>query len=236
MCGCRQATTAVQEPKCSRQNSPEGHETEAAPELTGGGGGIGFWWEAGVVKYLQQRYPSSMANWQMRGASAGALTATLAACKVDMDRAYESAKRLAEEHELFERALGLTESRYVLAMQAMLAALVLEAWVPFGAESRGRLKIAVRDVHTFKLVLIDDFATKSELIDANMASAHIPFFLDWRPFAVYRYHDDKLKMGRFDFVKLKDPNEVRRMIASGFEYAQRMDAAGALKPHFGSGP
>lgn len=53
---------------------------------------------------------------------------------------------------------------------------------------RGRLKIAVRDVHTFKLVLIDDFATKSELIDANMASAHIPFFLDWRPFAVYRYH------------------------------------------------
>lgn len=49
-----------------------------------------------------------MANWQMRGASAGALTATLAACKVDMDRAYASAKRLAEEHKLFERALGLT--------------------------------------------------------------------------------------------------------------------------------
>lgn len=53
---------------------------------------------------------------------------------------------------------------------------------------RGRLKIAVRDMHSFKLVLIDDFATKSELIDANMASAHIPFFLDWRPFAVYRYN------------------------------------------------
>ena len=43
-------------------------------------------------------------------------------------------------------------------------------------------------MHSFKLVLIEDFATKSELIDANMASAHIPFFLDWRPFAVYRYH------------------------------------------------
>lgn len=48
--------------------------------------------------------------------------------------------------------------------------------------------------------------------------------------------DDKLSMGRFDFVKLKDPNEVRRMISSGFEYAERMDAAGALKPHFGTGP
>lgn len=137
----------MQEPTSSRQISREGPKTDAAPQLTGGGGGIGFWWEAGqwlcltniappvrvqlllltrllrpslcckelftgaapgVVKYLQQRYPSSMATWQMRGASAGALTATLAACNVDMDRAYESAKRLAEEHKLFERALGLT--------------------------------------------------------------------------------------------------------------------------------
>lgn len=48
--------------------------------------------------------------------------------------------------------------------------------------------------------------------------------------------DEKLNMGRFDFVKLKDPNEVRRMITNGYEYAQCMDAAGALKPHFGSGP
>ena len=54
---------------------------------------------------------------------------------------------------------------------------------------RGRLKIAVRDMHTFKLVLIDQFDSKAELIDANMASAHIPFFLDWKPFAVYRYEN-----------------------------------------------
>lgn len=52
--------------------------------------------------------------------------------------------------------------------------------------ARGRLKIAVRDMHTLKLVLIDQFDNKAELIDANLASAHIPFFLDWRPFAVYR--------------------------------------------------
>jgi hypothetical protein len=53
--------------------------------------------------------------------------------------------------------------------------------------SRGRLKIAVRDMHTFKLTMIDQFDSKAELIDANMASAHIPFFLDWRLFAKYRY-------------------------------------------------
>ncbi len=52
---------------------------------------------------------------------------------------------------------------------------------------RNRLKIAVRDMHTFKLVLLDQFDSKAELVDANLASAHIPFFLDWKPFAVYRY-------------------------------------------------
>ena len=54
------------------------------------------------------------------------------------------------------------------------------------APCRGRLKLVVTDVRNFQLAYIDDFATKAELIDANMASAHIPFFLDWRPFATYR--------------------------------------------------
>lgn len=40
---------------------------------------------------------------------------------------------------------------------------------------------------SFQLTYIDDFATKEELIDACMASAHIPFFLDWRATAKYRY-------------------------------------------------
>ena len=41
-------------------------------------------------------------------------------------------------------------------------------------------------VPSFQLSYIDDFASKEELIDACMASAHIPFFLDWRPTATYR--------------------------------------------------
>lgn len=51
---------------------------------------------------------------------------------------------------------------------------------------RGRLKLVVTDVRSLQLSYIDDFATKEELIDANLASAHIPFFLDGRPFASYR--------------------------------------------------
>jgi hypothetical protein len=49
-----------------------------------------------------------MEAWQMRGASAGALTATLAACHVDVDHAFDCAERLAREYRLCERSLGLT--------------------------------------------------------------------------------------------------------------------------------
>ena len=52
---------------------------------------------------------------------------------------------------------------------------------------RGRLKLVVTNVKALQLAYIDDWETKAELIDANMASAHIPFFLDWRPFATYRF-------------------------------------------------
>ncbi len=60
---------------------------------------------AGAVKYLQQRF--DIQKWQMRGASAGALVATLAACNVDSEVAFECAHRLSEEKKLFERPLGL---------------------------------------------------------------------------------------------------------------------------------
>ena len=51
---------------------------------------------------------------------------------------------------------------------------------------RVRLKVVVTKVPSFQLVYIDEFATKDELIDACMASAHIPFFLDWKATATYR--------------------------------------------------
>lgn len=49
------------------------------------------------------------------------------------------------------------------------------------------MKLVVTDIRGFQLAYVDDFATKDELIDANLASAHIPFFLDGRPFASFRY-------------------------------------------------
>ena len=60
---------------------------------------------AGVIKYLSQVYDLSQV--QFRGASAGALVSTFAACGVTPDAALATAHELALEYQIFERPLGL---------------------------------------------------------------------------------------------------------------------------------
>ena len=43
--------------------------------------------------------------------------------------------------------------------------------------------------------------------------------------------DEELKFQRFDFVKLRDPEEIQGMMKMGFEYAERLDRAGSLQPY-----
>jgi hypothetical protein len=43
--------------------------------------------------------------------------------------------------------------------------------------------------------------------------------------------DEELKFNRFDFVKLRNPEEIQGMIRMGYEYAERLDKAGALEPY-----
>lgn len=45
--------------------------------------------------------------------------------------------------------------------------------------------------------------------------------------------DELLKSTRLDFVKLKDPEEIKQLIASGYAYAQRLDEAEHLQQFFG---
>ena len=43
--------------------------------------------------------------------------------------------------------------------------------------------------------------------------------------------DEELKFKRFDFVKLRNPQEIQGMIRMGYDYAERLDKAGALKSY-----
>lgn len=60
---------------------------------------------AGVVQYLGENYDLNKV--QLRGASAGALVATLVACGVDPEKALDSAHQLATAAALWDRKLKL---------------------------------------------------------------------------------------------------------------------------------
>lgn len=72
----------------------------------------------GAMKYLQQQH--DLTKWQMRGASAGALVACLAACNVDPEKAYEAAHRSAEFAYMCDSRVHTVEGEDGLILIGML--------------------------------------------------------------------------------------------------------------------
>lgn len=76
------------------------------PYLLFPGGGIFFYWQAGVVTYLREQGYKLDAI-RLGGASAGALTATLTATDVDFYQATDLALSLAKDAGVWDRKGGL---------------------------------------------------------------------------------------------------------------------------------
>lgn len=109
-------------PCISRCHTPPGHtlfdtlgeeltETDLiiktdTPYLLFPGGGIFFYWQAGVVTYLREK-GYKLDDIRLGGASAGALTATLTATDVDFYQATELALSLAKDAGVWDRKGGL---------------------------------------------------------------------------------------------------------------------------------
>jgi len=143
----------------------------------------------GVVKYIQENFDLSKLS--IHGASAGALIAVLAVCGVNLDNAVRAAYRLSEENEVWTRPGGL------MGIWGSLIRQWLEELLPGDAHvrCRGRVRIVVTKTPSLQLQYLDDFASREDLIDAAMASVHIPFFLDGRATCTYkgqRYVDGSL--------------------------------------------
>ncbi|KAL4419027.1 hypothetical protein ABPG77_010014 [Micractinium sp. CCAP 211/92] len=175
------------------QEEPSEQATATQPILSFAGGGIFFWWELGCLRYLHRNFDLSKV--QLVGASAGGLIATLAACGVDEDKAVRVAYRIAQEYGVFERPGGLA------GIWGSLIREWLDELLPEDAAElcRGRVRLVVTEVPSLRLRYLEDFASKQDLIDANMTSVHIPFFLDGAATYTYRgrqYIDGSL----WDFI------------------------------------
>lgn len=81
-------------------------QTDAAPvKVCCSGGGIFFFWQLGALRWLQRA--GRLHDAHFVGYSAGALTATMAACDVSLQRAVDAAYALTIKYHIWERPMGL---------------------------------------------------------------------------------------------------------------------------------
>lgn len=111
------------------------------------------------------------------------MTATLASTGVDFHDATDLALRLADEAGVWDRPLGL---------QGVWGP-IIERWLdellPEDAHARANeadLQLLITPVPSFGKTRATDFANRSDLIRANMASVHIPWFLDGKLTTTFR--------------------------------------------------
>jgi len=139
------------------------------------GSGLFFWWQLGAVAFLRDRYDLSKVR--QVGASGGALAAALAACDACPDRTMDVALELSERYGVWERPLGL------MGVWGRIVEEWLEALLPEDAHvlCSGRVGVVYTVLPTCEQVVVGTFSSKRDLIDCLLASAHVPFFLDFRP-------------------------------------------------------
>jgi len=138
------------------------------------GGGVFMWWQLGVAKLLRERY--DLSRTQMIGASGGAIAATLTACGVSAEAAVAEAMSLAASRGLLDTPLGTLGVWGKQLRDWLHAVLPPEAANLCGA----RVRLLVTELPRFTQRALGGFTCRDDLIDVNLASAHVPFVLDYR--------------------------------------------------------
>ena len=163
----------------------------AAPKLLKfDGGGIYYWYQAGCCKYLQEAGFAS-SDLTLLGTSAGSLSATMLLCDCNFDAAAELAISQCMRENLFEKPTGLA-FRWGSIIEEWLEEMIDEK--NCDPERLSRLIVTATSMETLrpfakkKQTFLSGFKDKKEVINANMCSVHIPFFLDRKLYTKY-YHD-----------------------------------------------
>ncbi len=124
----------------------------------------------GVLQALREAFDT--ASWRFAGASSGSLTAALAVADVPAEAACEWIFRLAEE-----------SRRYRLGPAGRMTSYVrrgLDDVLPPDADRRasGRLRISITRLRGWRNWLVDEFHSRTDLIDAILASCYIPLYYE----------------------------------------------------------
>lgn len=125
------------------------------------------------MTYLrEQNY--DLSDVALTGASAGALVATLTATEVDFEEATTNALQKAENAGVWDRTFGL-QGIWGPMIESWLDELIPEEPLEM---VNGRLSLLITPIPSLGKNRITKFESKKDLIKCNMASVHLPFFLD----------------------------------------------------------
>eukprot|EP00522_Entomoneis_paludosa_P018784 CAMPEP_0172440134 /NCGR_PEP_ID=MMETSP1065-20121228/880_1 /TAXON_ID=265537 /ORGANISM="Amphiprora paludosa, Strain CCMP125" /LENGTH=603 /DNA_ID=CAMNT_0013188917 /DNA_START=161 /DNA_END=1972 /DNA_ORIENTATION=- len=144
------------------------------PHLIFPGGGIYFYWQAGVVTYLRES-GYDLGQVTLAGASAGSLIATMTATGVDFNEATQYALDMVTTRGLWDRPGGLYGIWGPMVLE-WLQALLPENAVELAHQHD--LTLVLTDMPSFRKQRVESFTSREDLIACNRASIHIPWFMD----------------------------------------------------------
>ncbi|CAI5487585.1 unnamed protein product, partial [Closterium sp. Naga37s-1] len=160
---------------------------EDRPVLCFPGGGMFFYWQMGAAAVVSRH--GAVDSARLVGASAGALAATLTACGVDATAAARAAFDLSLANGVWDRPAGLA------GVWGRLVGEWLDLMLPADAHTRCTHRLSLHIVTLpsirhrapwFQRQVVSQFASRADLIACCLASVHIPFFMDGRPWTLYR--------------------------------------------------
>eukprot|EP01031_Cornospumella_fuschlensis_P026953 gene26953-32566_t len=162
------------------------------------GAGIYIWWQMGCAKYIRENCDIRiLRDIPVVGASAGSITATMLLANGDFDKGAKLAEQLAYDYDLYSRDSGL------YGIWGKILREWLEEMIPsdLDMDSIRNLQISLTPSLGMSK-LVSDFTHREDLLDALLASCHIPLILDGRPLATYK--GEKVLDGSFWYFVTKN--------------------------------
>ncbi|XP_009333035.1 PREDICTED: patatin-like phospholipase domain-containing protein 1 [Pygoscelis adeliae] len=153
-------------------------------------------YEAGVLAALRELSPDILKSAsKIYGASSGSVVATLALCECDIDEMILSFLSITKAS-LWWRFLGRKVIKILKDM--------LNKYLPTNAHQlvSGKLHVILTRLHDWRSVVVSEFASREDLIQAVTCSCFIPLYFGFSlpMYRGVRYIDGELSMWQANFV------------------------------------
>lgn len=161
--------------------------------------GIFFFWQLGVLSYLDRQYDLSRIS--MTGASSGAVAVACTAANVEFADFVQMTITKCDEINLWERKLG------VIGVLGQITKDTLERMLPEDSHEKlneSNVSVLIQPANPFRSVKrVTSFRSRRSVIDVLSATSHIPYLANGKAQTKYRgksYFDGALFARPQDFV------------------------------------